>query len=186
MEFIRSVDWWILNGFAEITQQQPWVALFVAVVAEFFIVVPFLVLYLLWRLHQPASAHHSNQKAVIMAIMVVFLALASKSLAGFLMARERPFIANPEFFHLPLQVDPVSFPSGHTLIAFAIAFSLWHSGIRKVGKWLIMLAALIAIGRVAAGVHYPTDIIGGIIIALLCSYYLHREASSLRKYLPNH
>jgi membrane-associated phospholipid phosphatase len=186
MDTIRAIDWWVLHQFSALTEAHTWAALGAAALAEFLVVVPFLSLYILWRQPEPAGRHHGNQKAVIMAVMGVFLALAAKSITGFIVARPRPFVTDPDFFHLPLQVDPVSFPSGHTLVAFVIAISLWQSGLKKLGGWMMVIAALIALGRVASGVHYPTDILGGIIIAFFCSFYLHREASSLRRYLPNH
>jgi undecaprenyl-diphosphatase len=94
-------------------------------------------------------------------------------------------VSHPDLDALPLKVDPSSFPSAHTLIAFSIAFSLYMSGIKKAASWLLFLGVLIGLARVMAGVHYPSDIIGGILIALASSWYLHREASSIRKFLPN-
>jgi undecaprenyl-diphosphatase len=185
MEFLHQLDWSIVNCLSTLANEYTWGMLWVVFGAEVLIAVPFLALYFLWRRPEPASAHHGNQKAVVMAIMALFLALAGKTLLSFIFFRERPFITHPELIALPLRVDPASFPSGHTLIAAAIGISLWQSKV-PAGKWLTLLALVIGLFRVAAGVHYPTDVIGSFFLAAAASWYAHREASSLRSYLPNH
>ncbi len=67
-----------------------------------------------------------------------------------------------------------SFPSGHTTEAFAAAMSLlllfptW-----KVAWPAFTWAAMVAFSRIYLGVHYPFDIIGGIIIGTTAAYSLH-------------
>lgn len=185
MDLLRSIDWGMVRELASFTSQHVWVALVVYTAAELLIAIPFLTLYVLWRRPEPVSHKHGNQKAALMAVMTMALALAAKALVNFLWFRPRPFVSHPELATLPLRVDPASFPSGHTVIAFAIAFSLWHSGLKKAALWLFMVAACIGLARVAAGVHYPSDVAGGILIAFAASWYLHREASSIRRFLPN-
>lgn len=56
-----------------------------------------------------------------------------------------------------------SFPSNHTAAAFAIAVSvaLHH---RRFGLVLLVLASLIGLSRILGGVHYPADVVGGVVI----------------------
>ena len=62
--------------------------------------------------------------------------------------------------------DP-SFPSGHTTAAFAFAGAVLFSGIKKGGKILaLLLAVLMGFSRLYVGVHYPTDVLGGIAVGL--------------------
>lgn len=58
-----------------------------------------------------------------------------------------------------------SFPSGHTCSSFAAAFSLflYH---KKWGIPALILAALIAFSRSYLLVHYPTDIIAGMLLGI--------------------
>jgi undecaprenyl-diphosphatase len=76
--------------------------------------------------------------------------------------RIRPFI---ELNLTPMLVDRAfSFPSGHTTFLFMIAFSAFL--IDKKWGWILSLTSLLAVlSRVVAGVHWPSDIVGGIIIA---------------------
>ncbi|MBV7271666.1 phosphatase PAP2 family protein [Clostridiaceae bacterium UIB06] len=61
-----------------------------------------------------------------------------------------------------------SFPSGHTLSSFAVAevLSMYFSQYKLI---FIGIAFLIALSRLYLYVHYPTDVIAGIIIGIFCS-----------------
>lgn len=58
-----------------------------------------------------------------------------------------------------------SFPSGHAAFFFALAAAVWWCN-RKWGWWFLGLALLNGIARVFVGVHWPTDIAGGIVIGI--------------------
>ena len=58
-----------------------------------------------------------------------------------------------------------SFPSGHTTMSF-IAATLLFGYDRKVGIVAYLLAALIAVSRLYLGVHYFSDVVGGIVIGI--------------------
>lgn len=61
-----------------------------------------------------------------------------------------------------------SFPSGHTYAAFATAFSaLYHN--KKIGVCLILFAILMGFTRLYLYVHYPTDVVGGVILGYVCA-----------------
>jgi len=183
---ISNLDWHLVERAVAFSNRSPVHTLVVYYAAEVLIFFFGVALYALWVHPQPASEKHGNKKAVIMAVMTVTVALAAKTLISFVVDRHRPFVAHPELLSLPLRVDTVSFPSGHALLAFAIATSLILSGVKKLGWTLAVLAVIVALGRVFAGVHYPTDVIGGALIGIASAFVMHREASSLKQYLPNH
>ena len=70
-----------------------------------------------------------------------------------------------------------SFPSGHTSNGFAGAVTIF-SYYRKAGILSLLMAAVIAFSRLYFFVHYPTDILGGIVLgtldALLAVYLVKR------------
>ena len=64
----------------------------------------------------------------------------------------------------------VSMPSGHTLTAFACATALWFSlpPVKRVRhSWLLVLAALTGLSRIAVGAHWPGDVAVGAALGLL-------------------
>lgn len=61
-----------------------------------------------------------------------------------------------------------SFPSGHTLSSFAVA-SVLSVFFTEYELIFIGIAFLIALSRIYLYVHYPTDVVAGVIFGLLCS-----------------
>lgn len=99
----------------------------------------------------------------------IFFAVAGsyilKIIIQLLYFRPRPFMSH-EVIKLIDKSPSASFPSGHTLVAFALAFSVYFYN-KKLGAIFIFLAALVGLGRIYTGVHYPLDVVGGIFIAWL-------------------
>ena len=84
-------------------------------------------------------------------------------------ARIRPYEA---YSHLHAIVPPqkeFSFPSGHTVNGFSCSLILVRMLPKKAGIPLVILAAVIALSRMYVGVHYPSDVIAGFLIALVLS-----------------
>ena len=60
-----------------------------------------------------------------------------------------------------------SFPSGHTAASFASVAALYLTGAKKGWKIAGVLAVLIAFSRLYFYVHFPTDVLGGIVFGIL-------------------
>ena len=73
-----------------------------------------------------------------------------------------------------------SFPSGHTLASFEGAGAIFLCN-KKWGVAALVLAALIALSRLYLYVHYPTDIIAGILIALGLAYGAYKLVGFIEK-----
>ena len=85
--------------------------------------------------------------------------------------RERPFHAYPQLFRKKAKAGELSFPSGHTTAAFATATSMALT----YKKWYVTLPAFawaggVAVSRMYLGVHYPSDLLGGMIIGVGSSF----------------
>ncbi|MDN5357598.1 MAG: phosphatase PAP2 family protein [Candidatus Methanomethylophilaceae archaeon] len=85
-----------------------------------------------------------------------------------LIERPRPFIEDPSLLLVIDPPDGYSFASGHTSRAFAAAFALFIYN-RKWGAVLLAYAALMGFSRVYLMVHYPSDVIAGALIGIICA-----------------
>ncbi len=95
------------------------------------------------------------------------VAFACSSLLSVIIGRVRPYLAvSGVIAVVPPNVQHGSFPSSHTAIATAIAMALAH-GHPAISVAVLIAVILIAVARIAAGMHYPTDIMGGIAVGIL-------------------
>lgn len=86
-----------------------------------------------------------------------------------LVARPRPYVAYPG---ISLKIPPLnefSFPSGHTITAFAAVFSLPRS-LGTLKRSLAILAVAIACSRLYLFMHYPSDVLGGALLGMIIGY----------------
>lgn len=83
----------------------------------------------------------------------------------FVYGRERPFEAL-RFEPLISESAKNSFPSGHAAFFFALAFSIFCFN-RRLGYWFLGLAMVISLARIFVGVHWPSDILGGFLVAVI-------------------
>jgi undecaprenyl-diphosphatase len=63
-----------------------------------------------------------------------------------------------------------AFPSGHTAVIFSLAFILDHYYPKKM-RWTYVVAIWVAITRVYVGAHYPTDLVGGVLLGAACAWF---------------
>ncbi len=87
-----------------------------------------------------------------------------------MVARVRPYNAMEALVPIVKKPSEFSFPSGHAGSSFAAACVLYRKLPKKQGVWALILAALISFSRLYVGVHYPTDILAGAVVGIVCSY----------------
>ena len=92
--------------------------------------------------------------------------------------RPRPFLDFSALEPLIKRPKGFSFPSGHTTLAFAVAFIACRILPKRYSIPALLIAALVAFSRLYLGVHYPTDILGAICvgyIAALITEFLYKR-----------
>jgi len=118
-------------------------------------------------------------------------------------ARPRPYADESSIFYQfwltvgqNMESDK-SFPSGHTTAAFAAMTPLFLEGKKSVKICAILFAVLMGIARIYLCVHFPSDVLAGIIVGIiggvlgvLISKKLPEKWYSLQiikpKYQPHH
>ena len=85
--------------------------------------------------------------------------------------RARPFI-DKKVNLLVINYPTSSFPSGHTIVAFALALPLLYYN-KKLGIIATVLAILVGFSRIFVGVHYLSDVFGGVLIAVISVVITH-------------
>ncbi|MFH2639648.1 undecaprenyl-diphosphate phosphatase [Klebsiella aerogenes] len=138
-------SWWAIE-----------VATFIA--KDLIIIVPLLVVALwLWG---------PNQRQLVFKVMLALaLSLSISWVIGHLFPHDRPFVDAVGYNFLHHAADD-SFPSDHgtVIFTFALAFLFWH----RVwsGTLLLVIASAIAWSRVYLGVHWPLDMLGGLLAGM--------------------
>ncbi len=104
----------------------------------------------------------------------------------FSVKRTRPYDTYPDLILKKSHGSSFSFPSGHTTTAFATATSLSLA----FPKWYVIIpsytyAGIVAYSRMHLGMHYPSDLLAGIIIGIGTSFLTFQADKWLNKNYPN-
>ncbi|MDY0236512.1 MAG: phosphatase PAP2 family protein [Gudongella sp.] len=89
-----------------------------------------------------------------------------------LMSRERPYKIIKQLHTFGIELRDYSFPSGHTTASFSLATTL-AVNLPKLAVIVLLLALVIGMSRIYLGVHYPTDVVAGIILGIFASLTIH-------------
>jgi undecaprenyl-diphosphatase len=156
---LASMDWSVLHALNDFLFHHDAVEdplLFYVNASEALFIATLAIVFLAAR-----GAHSSWRRAAVAAVLSAGLGLGAAKLISELVDRARPFVADAHGVHLfaAHAADP-GFPSDHATAAFAIAAAIV---LRKRGWGIFALAAasILAVGRVALGVHYPSDVLAG-------------------------
>ena len=163
---MTSLNTALFYFFFQFSGQAAWLDALIVAMAEY---VPYaiimLIAYLIFR------AWHAGKISLATGYV---LALGSGIIGRVIVGIIRFFYHHPRPF-VTLELKPLfiensySFPSGHAVFYFAVAAGVFAVN-RKLGVILYILAILIGTARIAAGVHYPLDILGGAVLGIAVAY----------------
>lgn len=165
---LREIDFSLFNAIYDLGRQYLWIEWVFYFFARYGVIFFFLsFIYLIIRKKIPAF---------LCTLMAMGLAGVVDFLVFIFWQRPTPIVTYPQLIApdiAGISETFGSFPSSHTYIVFAIATSVILYGHKKLGSFLVLLALLVAIGRVGTGLHYPSDILGGIILGILSGYIVY-------------
>lgn len=122
-----------------------------------------------------------NKKTRIVGILTLSALLISTIIGEGLLKpffqRPRPFTDFPSTILLIDKLTSYSFPSGHASSSFAAAYVL-SKYLKRYSFFFWGFAVMMGISRIYLFIHYPTDVIAGILLGLICGKvitYLYEE-----------
>jgi len=132
----------------------------------------FLAQYLIWMtaLAVPYLWFKRERHDLLRIAVSVIFAFAVAEIIKTLTAVPRPFVAGG--FEPLIAVSPRdfygSFPSGHATLAAALAAAIFFT--EKIpGLFILLIGILVGWGRVLVGVHFPLDILAGLVLGTAVS-----------------
>lgn len=128
-----------------------------------YVLVASLILFLLWDFKK-------YWKVVLGGLISAALGWAIVGLGRLLFFVARPFVSEQVNLLLPHPTTS-SFPSAHATIFFALAFFLFFQN-KKAGTLFLVLSFLIGLARVFCGLHWPIDILAGILLGLASAFII--------------
>lgn len=122
-------------------------------------------------------------KLALTIISAAVIAMIFAKLADKLYYHPRPFVAENIQPLIPHGTDN-SFPSEHATFAAVLAVCTYFFN-RRLGIGLFIAAIFVGIGRIGVHVHYPIDVIAGLIIGTLAAWLGYKLAEKfLQKKQP--
>ncbi|NIA09374.1 MAG: phosphatase PAP2 family protein [Nitrospiraceae bacterium] len=142
-------------------------------IAEYLPIIFILILIFLW------FKNKEYKNLVLFCTYSAILGLAINYLISLFYFHPRPFMDKIGIL-LINHAPETSFPSDHTTFMFSIGFMfLYFKKTRIMGIILSVLALIGGTARVFAGIHYPFDIIGSLLVAIVSSFIIFCVTSRL-------
>ena len=146
-----------------------WIVIFLASYFQLLVIAAFL-LFLYF------SAYSRREKFYIFWATFASIVTARfiiTEIIRFFYHRPRPFLVYGLDRLISKNVNIGSFPSGHSAFFFAMATVIYFYN-KKCGTGFFIAAILMNVSRVAAGVHYPSDILGGAAIGIFTGFAIYK------------
>ncbi|MEK7195696.1 MAG: phosphatase PAP2 family protein [Patescibacteria group bacterium] len=166
-----SLDLTLFNLLYDFASTHKVVSLFIGFLANY--ATYFLVAAFIWFVFKRVNWKEKIYVASLAIISIVVSRGIFTELFRFFSHRVRPYLV----LDLPtLGLATGSFPSGHMAFLIPIALTVWSED-KKLGNWFLVGTILVGISRVAYGYHWPSDILGGIVVGAVFFYIT-------KKFLP--
>lgn len=155
-----NLDFYLFNKINGLAGSLFWLdvlAIFFAKYLSFLLII--LVMVLFWK----------RWEVIFQSLLAGIVArLGFVEIIRFFWPKPRPFVEN----HVNLLLDKIdqsAFPSGHAAFFFALSFVVFLDN-KKAGMLFFVASFFIAISRVFVGIHWPSDLIAGMIVGIFSGW----------------
>ncbi len=169
---MNNLIFFFFYNFAHQSQILDWLIVFFAVYFPY-LVVMFAGLFLLFhhevlKAESPARVLWEKKREITAVFLPGVTAWVVSFILKNLFQTTRPFLALTNVSSL-FSESGFAFPSGHATFYSALAFSIFFLH-KKAGYVFMLFALIIGVARIAGGVHFPVDILGGFLLGFVISY----------------
>lgn len=112
----------------------------------------------------------TRKAGVILSFALLADLILCNGLLKPLVGRIRPYDVNDTIALIVAKEKDFSFPSGHTAICFAGTTAIYLAKQIKMGHIALGIAILVAISRMYLYMHYPTDVLGGMVVGVIAGF----------------
>jgi undecaprenyl-diphosphatase len=167
IEQLNTAWFHLINQYAGIN---PFADAIAVLAAQYMPLIFIVVLIYLW-----IKKGTSTKNIVLYSVYAAILGLVTNYIIGLFYFHPRPFMVHVGTTLFPYPAE-TSFPSDHTTFMLSIALMMiYFKETRKFGIILVILGLIGGFARVFSGVHFPFDIVGSVVVAVIVSlviYYL--------------
>ncbi len=167
---MHSLDLAVFNMIYGFSGRAAWLDTLIIFCAEYVLYILLVTLVVL-----AASAWYTGKQELLNGYLLAFAGaiiarFGIEPIIHLLYHRPRPFVAL-QIPHLITDTTS-SFPSGHTIFIFALATGLLFVN-RRVAYAFFAAGLIVGLARIAGGVHYPSDILGGAVLGVFVVFVVH-------------
>jgi undecaprenyl-diphosphatase len=165
------MDWWLERAIYDVSLHHHWVGSLFHGVEQASIPVMVVITGVLWFFSRPGGdrkwklACGTGYAAAALGYVIAFVIHQ-------IYDRARPYETHAIRHPWSSSTD-ASFPSDHTSLSFAIAFAVLAFD-TAAGVLFLVVAAIIGIGRLFIGAHYPGDVLAGVAVGLVAALVVVR------------
>ena len=141
----------------------------------------FAILMLIGWAYSRRESDRVMASALLAPLIAVLAFIINQPVAG-VIKEQRPYNTIPNVLVLLVRGHDWSFPSDHAILGGAVTVALFYVS-KRLGYVSLFFALLMAFARIYAGVHYPQDVVVGLvdgaIVAVVLRFVLVTPATRI-------